>query len=391
MSAVALAKADVFHSPCTVREKEGKIKISFSRSSRHVPYLYSTIVASFFLYYMDTSQKKSRGKLVFKILAAAIVAFFLFAVVCYLLEEVPDPEYTAVDRSAVEEDPGNVYPVGNALVTSYLDTLPSYTGNDPEGLMLATYSIGNNGSLTKKELGSDATYTKEMQNLDEHTFIWNFYADIFQGVSEFSYLKTFIINTDGIENSLASVRLDENNVWELYIDPVDALKDGKIFDEQDFVYSLVHEFGHLLTLNESQADPGIYYEDDCSTVLLQEGCVFEKSYYNQYFMTFWEGDMFDAWYNDVDGAGEDAAYYFAIDHPDDFLTNYSSTAPEEDIAEVFANFVLRDKPAATPTTVAEEKLVFFYQFSDLVDIRQTIRDNIEQLDPKFFTRPLIIK
>jgi len=100
--------------------------------------------------------------------------------------------------------------------------------------------------------------------------------------------------------------------------------------------------------------------------------------------------MYDEWYMLVDGESEDQVYEFYQDYTDEFLTEYAATDPTEDIAESFAHFVLFDMPDQAET-IAEEKIVFFYDFPKLVSLRNTLRHNIEQKDPTFFSHPLIIK
>jgi hypothetical protein len=46
----------------------------------------------------------------------------------------------------------------------------------------------------------------------------------------------------------------------------------------------------------------------------------------------------------------------------------------EDIAESWTAFVLTDKSAGE--TISEQKILFFYNFSELVDIREHIRKGL---------------
>ncbi len=48
--------------------------------------------------------------------------------------------------------------------------------------------------------------------------------------------------------------------------------------------------------------------------------------------------------------------------------------PEEDIAESFLHFVWEDKPKGR--TIAEQKILFFYDFDELIKIREEIRRKI---------------
>ena len=274
-------------------------------------------------------------------------------------------------------------------IISYLDNL-SYTDNNEEGINLVTYDINIDNTLRQNTFTNEAKYRDEAYNISEHEYLWNFASQIFASINEKNYIEKFIINTDGKEGNLASMYLNDNNEWELVIDPVDILKNGQMFDSQDFIYTLVHEFGHLLALNKTQVDYNNYDENTCNTHLLSEGCLYQNSYSYQYYLKFWDGKLFDECYNNVDGGSEDAVQYFYDEYPNNFVTEYAATDPDEDIAESFANFVLREKPTFD-TLIKDQKEDFFYTYTNLLNIRQKIRDNITKLDPNFFSKPLIIK
>ena len=61
-------------------------------------------------------------------------------------------------------------------------------------------------------------------------------------------------------------------------------------------------------------------------------------------------------------------------HQSDFVTRYAATDPLEDIAEVWAEFVIGDAPAGA--TVAEQKILYLYGFPALVDLREQIRTRV---------------
>lgn len=61
-------------------------------------------------------------------------------------------------------------------------------------------------------------------------------------------------------------------------------------------------------------------------------------------------------------------------HHDSVPTAYGANYFHEDIADTFALFLLSDKPAGS--TVAEEKIRFFWSDKDLVALRADIRENL---------------
>lgn len=55
---------------------------------------------------------------------------------------------------------------------------------------------------------------------------------------------------------------------------------------------------------------------------------------------------------------------------DFYVSKYAMYSPEEDFSESFAHFVLTQTPKGD--NVKEEKILFFYQFEELVQLRTEI-------------------
>ena len=72
---------------------------------------------------------------------------------------------------------------------------------------------------------------------------------------------------------------------------------------------------------------------------------------------------------------EDLLYKYYEEHPEEFVSDYASSSPVEDIAETFAEFVLRNKP--TGNTIAEQKILFFYKEPALVELRNLLRNRLK--------------
>jgi hypothetical protein len=174
--------------------------------------------------------------------------------------------------------------------------------------------------------------------------------------------------------------LDDPYLWIFEVDPEDTE------NKQDFTFTLIHEYGHLLTLNAEQVkvaehvfynpeDDDAYFEalDNCSTYFTGEGCAKPDSYFYLFYDEFW-ADTYDEWLA-IEMIEDDDAYYDALDvffagREDEFVTEYAMTNPGEDIAESWAVFVTHPKPAGD--MIAEEKVLFFYQFPELVELRSEI-------------------
>lgn len=146
------------------------------------------------------------------------------------------------------------------------------------------------------------------------------------------------------------------NLWLFY--PNEEL------DSKESIYTLIHEYSHVLTLWKEQVD---YYNFDlCNTRLLQEWCLNDDSYLHWFINSFWSKNF------RLSQEAENNDFYTW--NESSFVTDYASTNPWEDIAESFTNFVINNKP--TWNTVAEKKKIFFYNYPELVKLRNIIRGNL---------------
>lgn len=142
---------------------------------------------------------------------------------------------------------------------------------------------------------------------------------------------------------------------------------------RDIAIVLVHEYAHLLTLNSAQLN--INPRD--TTVCEKQGgflggaagCSKSGSYYGAFVGKFWSTDARRA-SERAQKKGVDNSLYAA--HKDDFVTKYATTNPREDIAESFTDFVLRSKPV-NGTLIKDQKILFFYDYPELVTLRDSIR------------------
>ena len=169
--------------------------------------------------------------------------------------------------------------------------------------------------------------------------------------------------TDGPGETVAWVWMtdQEGARWEIALDPEDA------GDRAYFVETVLHEYGHYLTLNSSQAD---YTREQTLDTYNEYGMVTRPgSYLDDFYQTFWTG------YLDQCMACEDTLNFF-LRFYDDFIDPYASTDPSEDICESFTYFVLRPRDPYAYQDVWSQKLDFFYNYPELVEFRTAVRGNL---------------
>ena len=176
-------------------------------------------------------------------------------------------------------------------------------------------------------------------------------------------IAQFRLFTDGASNILAftSPVPDENGkpdntAFSISIDCYDVYdENGCPRDWSKLIYTILHEYGHVLLEDETQVDlsRGTTTHDPAGYV---EGS-FRKAFYDR----LWK-ELGDTAANDYEQA------------PTRYVSRYGANYFHEDIADTFAVFLLSGKPAGD--TVAEEKLRFFWADPEMLALRASIRKNL---------------
>ncbi len=249
-----------------------------------------------------------------------------------------------------------------------LSPLKTFTGNtETEGTehKLATYRVDGD-FLSPPTLSSvpDDLIAFQLDTATQ-TDIWKLFAAMIPP-SQREMVHEYTVFTDGSFELLAAVeQADDPQKWTLQVDILDAK------DRLALSATLLHEFGHLLTLNASQTEDEAYA---CPAEYVNPGCGMPGSYIDLFYQRFWS-DIFDEWQviNAVENQDDwsDRMENFYISHRHEFLTAYSATEPAEDIAEAWMFFILAPQPTGK-TSTAEEKILFFYDFPELVQLRAEI-------------------
>lgn len=233
---------------------------------------------------------------------------------------------------------------GNDMVVTLEETYGSLVeeeGNlpDHEGLdVLTTYEVDLDGEV----LETDEDVTPE--TIEYHSALWYSYAWL---IPEYARpeMNQFEVFDSG--ETLAYVYLhDELGTadWTLGVNRTNL----ELASETMVTY--IHEFAHLLSLRDTEVD---YYadEDSCENYYIDDRCYLEDAYIAYYYDEFY-----------IEGEPEHTL--------DNYISNYATTSIVEDFAETFAHFVLTEMPAGD--TMVEQKILYFYQFDDLIELRADI-------------------
>ena len=236
---------------------------------------------------------------------------------------------------------------------------------------IITYKV-TDGALSDESINYSNTKQQDYaKDTLQHNELWDSFTTIIPSELR-SNVKSFSIFSDGTSNLLGYVEpLDyAADTWQLGVDFADST------DKKNFYYTLIHEYGHLLTLGNDQMVINYDWSTSSETESTYSSFYGEStpdSYMNLYYKEFWL-DYYKEWQHlDVQNNVE-AQKEFYLQHPDDFLTTYAVVHPEEDIAESWTFFILSTRQENT--TVAQEKQNFFYQFPELIEIRTHILENL---------------
>lgn len=260
---------------------------------------------------------------------------------------------------AVEVDYGNQFGWPDSIHRKYF-TLAPKEGED-YSLTLVDCSEGRN-IIHEYDLSADAETFKDLD--DREKKLLDMAYEVIP--EEYRSLVTkYTIYTDGIGGQLGytSPADEETNVggMTLAIDVEDAFnKDGSFRNLTRTYKSLVHEFGHVLSENASQVD--VTKEGDLPKIFYPT----EEYTKDAYIRKFYEKFVADV---------EEPYSTYAAQNPTWCVDSYAATNVSEDFAEDFMLFVLTNKPEDT-TAVSSQKILFFYDFDELVKIRDYIRTNL---------------
>ncbi len=134
-------------------------------------------------------------------------------------------------------------------------------------------------------------------------------------------------------------------------------------DMRELIHTMIHEYGHLLTLNDTQVEGGV--GGACPRFRYYSGCAKPDSYLDAFYTKFWQK------YGEQSMQIEIEEDLFDTQPADTFVDYYAATNMLEDMADTWAAFVLREKP--TGDTEADAKIRFFYDYPELVQERDRIR------------------
>ncbi len=332
------------------------------------------------------------------ILASLVLAVITAGCDIFFEDEFPEAEYYESIEAEDPEDAINIEPSSEGamqqascpVITGQIIELAVSGGEGVEDLrdeelVIVIYTVEGEDIFEPVYEDVPADLQDAQEDAETHQQLWEYFLALIPMEQRVS-IAEYAITTDGQGGTLASVSQTtyDPSLWVLHVDIADTA------DYHELTYTLVHEFAHLLTLGPDQVTPSlaVFNNPDDNNIYLKEvsacpdyfpgeGCANADSYIDDFYYEFWD-ELREEWdpinlEEDEDSRTELVDEFYSR-YEDRFVTSYAATNPEEDIAEAFTFFVFSPKPAGD--TIAEEKILFFHQYPELVALRATILNNM---------------
>lgn len=233
---------------------------------------------------------------------------------------------------------------GDDLVVQLEETygslvLEETVATDYEGLdVLTKYDV----DLDNEVLVTEDNITDE--TLEYHSSLWYGYAWLIPEYAREDMNKFEVFDSG---DTLAHVYLHDEfgtEDWTL------GMNRENLELASETMITYIHEFSHLLSLRDTEVD---YYADanSCEHYYLDDTCYYEDAYIAYFYEQFYSNGLPEATL-------------------ENYISDYAMTSIVEDFAESFAHFVLSPQP--TGDTIVEQKILYFYQFEDLIQLRADI-------------------
>lgn len=189
------------------------------------------------------------------------------------------------------------------------------------------------------------------EDREEFREIWKSIKELSPNEISDKYIETYEVFDNASDDTLAFVDdEDGNKKWRIAVN-LAGYNSSSLREKKS---TIIHELGHIITLNSSQVDPTNTDKESCANFFVDEGCSMSGSYLNGFYNTFRKNDPS----NEFD--------------ENKFVTEYAATNEVEDMAESFAFFVLSNGKL-DEGLVKNQKVNYFYNYPELAKVRSQMR------------------
>lgn len=297
----------------------------------------------------------------------------MFFTACQKEDFVPQDDFA--EQVTDDEDDGfddDVFDDGEDSDGSGDDDFDDHSHDHDTDGGLSSYKVNGNSITLIQDYQVSENLKSYQDDKNRHQKIWEHITSLFP-IQYRENIAEFEVFFGGGELSGYVVPLGEDDLskWKIGM-AIDMEGDLDDLNFQNwYTYVIIHEIGHILTLNDTQIE--LKDESDCSTYFTGEGCSKPDSYINRIYELGW-ADIIDQ----HDFENPQATYE---QYEDRFQTDYAATNPGEDVAEVFAYFMMaNEEPAGV--NIAEQKIKILFEYPELLTLRKIIRDKVGPINAK---------
>lgn len=241
-----------------------------------------------------------------------------------------------------------------------------FGGDDGPGLTL--YKV-QGASISKiKDYNVSSSLLSFQKDEATHQLMWEHVEKLIPGHYRDKIDQFEVFHSEGgLLGYVEPIDTDDLSKWKFAL-AIDMGGDMEKLDFRNiFTEVTLHEYGHILTLNDDQIS--ISSESSCNSYFTGEGCSDPDSYINELFEIGWS-DIIDE--HDFENPEKTYEKYRSR-----FVSDYAATNPGEDVAEVFTFFVASsEKPNAS--NIANEKIRKMYETPSLMSLREQIRERVDE-------------
>lgn len=266
------------------------------------------------------------------------------------------------------------------FVLSKYDEIPAQiTINQLRGLyeVLAYYEISGD-EIVSKNL---PIIVNEQKDEEKHRLLIDLESVLLDGIYQ-KYFEGFFVFTDGEANIYADVTdYQKTHRGYLGIDYED-FKGGieNDFDKSRFLHSIISQLSRAVITDKNQID----YSKSVSITLAGVGTIKEgtkkDSYIYQFYNRYWSDILYLDSIATSNSNYENGRRNFYLRHQDDFLNEYTSINPFNDIIESMTRFILMEE--ITESGLKGEKIRFFYEYDEINELKKRIKENITILEER---------
>lgn len=234
--------------------------------------------------------------------------------------------------------------------------------NTFKGKDILSYQVTNHRLSSGTMLTFEPAWSRFILNEEEHQRIWTKILEIIPDESIDQIDRVIFSRTNGY---LAFVeKTDDSQKWTLNLD-IQFLKESAQ-DPLEFRKTILHEFAHVLFIGDKE----MFFNEEKEAIneYVQHHRGSDEPMI-RFYCQFWEQNMDE--FERTKGKG------FYEKHHGEFVTEYASENPCEDIAETFVSFVLSDKPIGE--SMIDQKILLFYDYPSVVAFRSKVLEKMKGL------------